>query len=384
MDSAKERYLETAKRYSQRDVASDALLRVAAIQTVQKDIGAAVATYSLVLNEFTNVLVTAQAYMGRGRAYYNKYQFELAMQDFAAVAETAPTRVDEARYYQILCLYGLGREPDALKAAEKYIIDFPSSSFFPDMLLWIGKFHFNRNDFAAAVKYFNKYVEGFPNRKWADTALLWSARALNNQGDFSAAIETITRFVKNYPDSARLSEARFVQATALIELARFDAAILLLDSVIESASESRWKQMAMLHKGNCLFALGAGNPLRYEEALAVYTAISQSGEQPSAVLIEIFYKIGRCLEKLERFDEAVDCYYSQVLLRYQRDNAAGTWYDEATLSLVMRAAFSAAEIFEKQGQYEQAIGILEKIVKSGSGAADEAQRRIGVINKIKD
>jgi tetratricopeptide (TPR) repeat protein len=383
LPEARSRYVETAERYPRRDVASDALLRTAAIQAAGKELDGAVETYTRVIRDFTNSTAVAAAYTGRGRVYYSQYRFENAMQDFAAVAEVAPDRVGEARYYLILCLYGLGRDADALESAEKYVTDFPASPLFPDMLLWLGKFHFNRGDYSSAGKYFADYATGFADRQWADAAVLWQARAMFNRGDYTAVIETVTRLVTRYPSSSRISEARFIQAQALTELARFDAAILLFDRILESDAQSRWGKMALLHKGNCLFALGAGNPVRFEEALAVYRSIALDADLTSSALIEIHYKIGRCLEKLERYEEAVDAYYSQVLLRYIRDRAAGTWHDETTLSLVVRASFSAAEIYEKQGRYEQAEGVLERIVKSGSAAADEARRRIAVLKKLR-
>lgn len=383
LKEAQTRYSEVAARYPHQDVAPDALLRVAAIQSAARELAAAIETYSLVIESFTNANLIAQAYMGRGKVYYGKYEFKNAMQDFAAVAEVAPTRLDEARYYLTLSLYGLGRDSDALESANAFVINFPNSQYFPDMLLWLGKFHFNRLDYAAARKYFDEFTVGFPERKWADTALLWEARSMFNSGDFTAAVETIARLVKLYPESLQIPEARFVQADALIELARFDAAILLLDGILASAPESKWGRLALLRKGNCLFALGAGNRLRYEEALATYRKMAQEAGLPSALLIELYYKVGRCLEKLERFDEAVECYYTEVLLRYLNESAAGAWYDETTLSLVVRAAFSAAEIFEKQGEYKKAVSVLQKIVNSGGLASEEALRRIEVLKKIR-
>ncbi|MDD2598071.1 MAG: tetratricopeptide repeat protein [Kiritimatiellae bacterium] len=377
------RYSEVAARYPHRDVAPDALLRVAALQSAARELAAAIETYSLVIESFTNANLMAQAYMGRGKVYYSKYEFKNAMQDFAAVAEVAPARLDEARYYLTLTLYGLGRDSDALDSANEFVINFPNSQYFPEMLLWLGKFNFNRLDYAAARKYFDEFAVGFPERKWAGTALLWEARAMFNSGDFTAAVETIARLVKLYPESPQIAEARFVQADALIELARFDAAILLLDGILAKAPESKWGRLALLRKGNCLFALGAGNRLRYEEALAAYRKMAQETGLPSALLIELYYKIGRCLEKLERFDEAVECYYTEVLLRYLQESAAGAWYDETTLSLVVRAAFSAAEIFEKQGEYKKAVSMLQRIVTSGGLASDEALRRIEVLKKLR-
>ena len=383
LEESRKLYMRVASRYPHLDVASDALLRVASIQTSVQELDQAVDTYSLIIKSFTNALVSAQAYMGRGKVYYSKYKFKAAMQDFAAAAEVIPARLDEARYFLTLSLYGLGRDRDALEAANAFVINFPDSHYFSDILLWLGKFKFNRQEYDDAIKYFDEFAVGFPEKKWADAALLWEARAMFNSGDFTKSVESIARMVKLYPKSTRMQEARFVQADALIELARFDAAILLLDGIIESDPESKWGRLSLLRKGNCLFALGAGNSLRYEEALAAYQKMAENEGLSSALQIELHYKSGRCLEKLERFDEAVECYYSEVLLRYLKESAAGTWYDETSLSLVVRATFSAAEIFEKQGEYQQAVSILQKIVNSGSLAVEEALRRIEVLKKIR-
>jgi tetratricopeptide (TPR) repeat protein len=383
MAAARKLYLQVASRYPHLDVAQDALLRVASILSSARELDKAIDTYSLIIKSFTNSLVSAKAYMGRGKVYYSKYQFQKAMQDFVAVSEVSPDRLDEARYFLTLTLFGLGRDTDALESANAFVINFPNSTYFADMLLWLGKFNFNRQDYAAAIKYFDEFAVGFPKGKWADAALLWEARSMFNSGDFTASVETIARMVNLYPQSIRISEARFVQADALIELARFDAAILLLEGILESAPDSKWGRLSLLRKGNCLFALGAGNSVRYEEALSDYQRMLEEKGLSAALLIELYYKSGRCLEKLKRFDEAVECYYSDVLLRYLRESSAGTWYDEISLSLVVRAAFSAAEIFEKQGEYQQAVSVLRKVEKSGTLAADEAIKRIEVLKKIR-
>ncbi|MFO7936155.1 MAG: tetratricopeptide repeat protein [Kiritimatiellia bacterium] len=382
LDAALERYLKISSRYPRKKEASDSLLRVASIYAARQELDQALDTYSMIVENFTDNDVAARAYMGRGKVYYSKYRFDKAMQDFAAFAEVVPGRIAEARYFQILCLYGLGRDSDALESASTFVVNYPDSRFFPDMLLWLGKFHFNRADYEKAIGYFNDYSTGFADRKWADAALVWKARALFFSGDYTDAIETIGELIKRYPDSLRITEARFIQAESLIEQARFDAAILLLDEIIEIDSESPWAQEALIRKGNCLFALGAGNRVRYEDALSVYgRALQIKGLTPAAV-IELYYKTGRCFEKLERYDEAVECYYSDVLIRYQKDKAAGTWYNKKTITLVVRAAFNVAEIYEKKGKYEQAVNVLERIRTVAGGASEEVSRRIKVLKKM--
>jgi len=378
---AEARYRQVAERFASRDVAPRALLRLAALQAESSAFDSAIETYTTIISSFAQKAVRSDALMGRGKVQYRTFRFDAAMQDFATVAESDPSRKDEARYLLTLCLYGLGRDKEARAAAAAYLLDFPESARLPDMILWLGKFDFNRGRFADARRFFLDYVSRWPANAWADAALLWAARAAFGDRDFTGAVEAVTRLVREYPQSARLAEARLLQADALMELARFDEAVLLLEQVIAQAPDSDWAGQARLRKGDCLFTLGADNSQRYQDALTVYRELLQQPGLTATAAMQLRFKIGRCLEKMKRLDEAIDQYYAEVMIRYQEDRAKGVWFDETCSSLFVRAAFNIAELYEQMGQPTQAIGVLQRALQSGVPGAEEARQRIERLRK---
>ncbi len=375
-NEARERYQLVAETYPDRAVAPQALLSLAAMQTEAGDIDDAVRTYKSVLDTYTQQPVRADAWMGRGKAHYRTYRFEAAMQDFAAVAENAPERRDEARFMMTLCLYGLGRDQEARAAAASFLLDFPESPRFPDMLLWLGKFDFNRGRYAEARRIFINYSDRWPTSRWADAALVWAARAAFAANDFTGTIELVTRMVRAHPQSTRLPEALLVQADALMELARYDEAVLLLDQVITQSAESEWARLALLRKGDALFAMGAGNSARYREALMAYRQMLTQNNLTPSLMLQLQFKAGRCLEKLKQIDEAIDQYYTEVIVRFLNERTRGTWFDERSTGLFVRAGFTVAELYEQKGHSDQAIRVLQRVAQSGVPGADEARQRI--------
>lgn len=374
-DEACARYRQVASTYPDREVAPKALLRLAAVQTEASSYDEAVQTYASILESFTQKSVRAEAWMGRGKVHFRMYRFDAAMQDFASVAETDPARRDEARYLLAHCLYGLGRDKEARAAGTSFLLEFPESKWLPDMYLWLGKFDFNHGKFEDARRFFLEYVTRWPGNTWADAALLWAARAAFAAADFTDAVEGVARLVREYPQSVRLSEARLLQVDALMELARFDEAVLLLDPIIAKTQDGHAED-ALFRKGDCLFAMGANNGVRYKEALYTYRELLLQENLSPLQVFQLHYKVARCLEKLKRVSEAIDEYYSEVIIRYQDERARGSWLDETCTSLYVRAVFNVAELYEQKGQPEQAVRILQRLLQPGVPGEEEARLRI--------
>jgi len=371
------RYRQVAEAYPSSEFAPRALLRLATLQLEAGDADAAIRIYTAVQTNAAHKAFRNDALIGRGKVHYTLYRFDAAMQDFAAVSEGGDAgRRDEARYVITLCLYALGRDKDAHMAASSFILDFPESRYLPDMVLWLGKFEFNRGRFAEARKLFLEYVTRWAKGDWADAALLWAARAAVGGTDFTGAVELVSRLVQEYPKSPRLTEARMTQVDALMELARFAEAILLLDQVITEAPDREWVAQAKHLKGDCLFALGADNTERCLRALASYRDALQEPSLTPSQRLQLHYKVGRCLEKLRRFDDAIETYYSEVVIHYLNARAAGVWYDDIAAGLFMRAAFNVADLYERRGQPDLAANVLGRVLQSDVSGKDEIRQRM--------
>ncbi len=375
-ENAEQGYLEVARQHPDHPLAPQAMLRLAALQSEAGQYKESIQTFSAILAGYQDKEIRMSAFLGRGKAHYRSYRFQDAMQDFAAIAENDPNHRDEARYMLTLCLYGVGRDKDARAAASAFIADFPESPRLADMTLWLGKFDFNQAQYKEAFNAFSSYFRRWPEERWADAALLWAARAAFFGNEFSECVETVSTLVRQFPQSQRIPEASLLQADALMEMARFEEAVVILDRVMNLSPDGEWCAAAWLRKGDCLYIMGADNNTRYEDAISAYQHRIKLGGNTPAMLMQINFKIGRCLEKLKRYDDAIDRYYSGVVVFYQEERAKGTWFNDASTSCLIRAVFSVAEIYERQHKYEPAVSILQRLMNLGVPGAEEARARI--------
>jgi hypothetical protein len=97
------------------------------------------------------------------------------------------------------------------------------------------------------------------------------------------------------------------------------------------------------------------------------------------LVLQANYKIGRSIQKLERTDDALDQYYTKVILRYFEDREKGVWHDQHAKVWFTRAVFNAADIMEAKGDWRGVVSILQKAIKAGVPAADEARERVNAI-----
>ena len=137
---------------------------------------------------------------------------------------------------------------------------------------------------------------------------------------------------------------------------------------------------ARLLRADALFATGADNPARYAAALDSYRSIRLGGTLSVSDRISVSFKIAKSLERLKRIDEAIDEYYTHVVLAYRSSRSKGETLDDGARAAFSRAAFRLADEYESRGRDYQAIHILELVVMSDVPAAGEAEKRIARIS----
>lgn len=369
-------FRQTTERYAGTSLAEQALLRLATLLSARNAVEAAVKTYGVALATTTNPAVRYEAQLGRGHANYRAYRFETALQDFTEAAAAAKGDGDgEAHYWQVMSLYSLGRDEESYRAGETFLTKFPQAPRLPDLLLWLAKYDYNRGRLQSACERFLLYAERWPDGMWSDAALLWAGRASFRLNDFTGAIEILGRLWKTHTESKRLAEGRFVQADALCELARFDEAVLLLGEVITRYPESDWVTPAWGRKGDALFSMGVDNPLRFEEAINAYREMLARRDITPAAALQGEFKIARCLEKLKRNTEAIEHYYTRVILKFLEQRTAGLPDADAAVWFT-RAAFNAADLLAQTGDTTAAIRILRRVSDIDVPGQAEARQRL--------
>jgi len=318
----------------------------------------------------------------RGRTLYREFRFAEAAKAFQEVAEADSASRPRMAYFEVLCLYGQGMDEAAGKRARELAETCENPKVKADSTLWLAKFLYNRGEWKEAGRLFVAFADMRPKDPATPEALTWASRAAFAENDFALAILRATRLVEHHPGSAFRSQALLVQGESLIELARFDEAVLVLEGVaISETTLPADRLTAQVLKADALFAMGADNPVRYQAALEAYRAVRFGGALSLSGQLAVSFKIARTLEKLKRVDEAIDQYYTQVVLAYHDGREKGERFDDEARADFSRAAFRLADEYESRGSDVQALNVLKLLADSDVPAAEEAARRMQRISK---
>ncbi len=387
-DEAGAIFVELMDTSSDADLAFAAGLRKAALESAACHFENAISIYTKLLKA-DSALTDSQrvdVLYRRGKAFYGAYRFAEAEADFAAVAKLQPARAAEMDYLSALCLYGAGRDEDAAAAVRKLLASGEvAGSLRAEVEFWLAKYEFGHRNYATALAGF---VSCATNASLSAGRRIESlgraARCCAAQSDYAGVVEFATRATTNSvavraisgktPETAAVAEVFVLQGEALMEMARFNEAVLVLSRAQHLETTPELVRRAAVLKADCLFAMGADDDRRYLQALDAYRAVLRDESLPPSQRLAVAFKVGRALEKLRRFEEAADQYYSQVVMAYYDGVNANTWFDGDACAFFTRAVFILADYYEARGEVRPAIRVLEYL--TGVPAAREARKRI--------
>ena len=360
-----------------------AMLRLASIDARSGRLADAIGKYDVLIssNRLSSADMTA-AYLGRGRACYRIYRFSDAIKDFSTVAKRAPEMSDGMRFLEALCLYGAGKDVDAKAVVSALMDSTKDESLRADLMLWCAKDEYNNGKYGEARTHFERYAETCKDGKRKADALLWAARCSSALTEYSKAVDLATQ-AANADASNRtfFVETLLVQGEAVMELGRYAEAAQLFERAAVKEEEGPNALKVAILKGDALYAMGAGDAKRYEEAIAAYRAVpAVRGLSPDRS-IEVAFKLGRAYEKIRCTKEAMDQYYKGVVLAYAEWAAKGTSLNVATRTFFARSAFMLADYYESGGNFRAAMKILDKVVAANIPASEEAKKRIEELKK---
>lgn len=351
-----------------------AWLGLALVREDQGHWAQAVAAYDRVAVVASGTVWHAQAWSGRGLLLYRTGKFPEALTTFDELLEHFPgdRLAEQAFYMRGWCLYLMHKESDALKIARQFIEKYPQSAWAPDVLFWLGEFAFNHGDPAGAEHQFAELARTYPKSELADKALFWAGRAAAAASQHLRALEYCTQLAKLYPESAKLAETRFAQGDALSELGKFSDSILAFEEVINKYPNSYLANLARGRRGDCEFTLANEDKSRYADALSDYRAVLDSPTADRDLKWQAEFKIGRCLEKQGKIAEALERYLA-VVYTFLAERQKGQHGDPLWFT---RAAFNAAEIQEKTGDWRKAVQLYQRVADAGVPASSEALQRL--------
>ena len=327
-------------------------------------------------------VVNARELEAKGRGHYRDFKFAEAAVAFAEAGRADSSRQERMAYFSALCQYGLGHDDAAEKAIRDLLGTIRDREVRCEATLWLAKFLYNRREWKEAGRLFAAVSAERANPSAAAEALLWAARAAFFDGNYGQAIQLSADVAERYADSKVKPQALMVQGEALVEMSRFDEAVLVFDRILVAEDVRQDDRVrAKMLKADALYAMGSDNPSRYAAALEVYRDVRFAGDLSASERLLLSFRIARSLDKLKRTEEALDQYYTQVVLAYREGRLAGGHFTDEARAVFSKSAFRLADEYENRGQDRQALGILELVAESDVPAADEAVRRIDRIGR---
>ena len=354
--------------------AARAWLGLALVREDQGRWDQAIAAYDRVVTAASGTVWHAQAWSGRGLLYYRTGKFAEAYVTFVNLLKQFPNDrlAEQAFYMRGWCLYLMRKETEALQIATEFTTNYPQSAWAPDVLFWLGEFQFNHANYAVAENQFATLAKKYPKSELADKALFWAGRATASAGQHMRALDYYSQLAKLYPDSAKLIETRFAQGDALSELGKFADAIVVFEEIVKKNPNSYLANRALGRRGDCEFTLASEDKTRYADAMADYRQVLDSPTADRDLKWQAEFKLGRCLEKQGKSAEALERYLA-VVYAFLAERQKGQYGDPLWFT---RAAFNAAEIQEKTGDWRKAVHLYQRVVEAGVPASQEALQRM--------
>lgn len=354
-----------------------AALRAADVMRAGGQWEAALDKYTEIGKTYTNRAASAVSLHQRGLVLFQLQRYTEALEAFEQVMDDYPEseHVPQATFMRGFCLYWQGQLAEAVEACRNFIEQYPDSEWAPKVIFWLAEQYYNQGDYVQAEPLFMQIADTFKQNPLAPRALYWGGRSVAAQANYVTAIERYSAVAKEYPGSDVLPQTRFAQGDALSELGQFARAILAFDEIIKNYPESHLVSPAWGRKGDCQFSLAAEDPVRYAEAMNSYQAILDRPSASFSLKLQAEYKLGRCLEKTEVFDQAFNRYmnavYTFINENVERSPDSVLWFT--------RAASGAAALKEREKDWEKAVQVYERVIEAGVPAGEEAQKRISRI-----
>ncbi len=378
-DVALPHFKQIIKRYPFDEFADKSRLEIGRIYVRQGEWEKAMETYKFIDRSDAKDQLKADALTRMAIIYYKTADYEEAYKLFNTIRAKFPESKEavQAFFMRGFCLLHLGKPDEALKICHEFLEKYPESEWITEVMFWAGKYYYNEAKYKDAELSFASIADLYPNHEITPHALYWAGRSATAQDQFTKALEYYSTLAKDHPNSPRLAEARFAQGEVLSELGEFSRAILAFDEVIKNYPTSIWSDLARGRKGDCNFALGADNPIRYKEAKAAYQMLLQSATAPADAKLQAMYKIGRCDEKMDKITDALSKYmeviYAYLNGEFDKSQSNTLWFT--------RAAFSAGAIKEEAEDWREAVNIYNRIIEANVPAADEARKRVESIQQ---
>jgi len=122
----------------------------------------------------------------------------------------APGEAEQEAYDQAFLALRETRYADAAEGFDRFLVDYPDSSYAPNALYWLGEVYYVTRDFETALGQFQRLLEEYPDSSKEPDALLKIGFSHYELGRWERARAALEQVIADHPGTnyARLAENR--------------------------------------------------------------------------------------------------------------------------------------------------------------------------------
>jgi soluble lytic murein transglycosylase len=208
--------------------------------------------------------------------------------------------------------------------------NYPESARRAEALFQLGRGYFLENDFVEAAKWYDRAHDEFPRTDEGEQGFYYVGHAYQYMGDADRAIDRYEAFLKEYPNSDYVGYAHLNAIDTLRSAGRLEEALAWAARAQTNVNDPFIAVSGLFQDAKIRLTQGD-----YAQALARFTALKSrnlnvSGKTATTNLPEVSFMRAYSLEKLGRFDEAINEY---LALPELREGAAGYYGHRASARL---------------------------------------------------
>lgn len=283
-------------------------------------------------------------------------------------ASTAP-RAAALAAAEIFAADNSGSKPrgELVVACGNFLAKYPDAPEAPDIAFKLAELHARGGDHAAAETILAGLAEKLPDAESASLAKFLAAQAASRSMSDAATDRALVWFNELAQGQSSLRHrARFEQASLLLRQRKFADALALQDSILASDPPPEVRHAARMERGDILFALGAADPAKLDEAAAAYELVASDKTAPPDWRDQATCKYAAALARRGKTEKAL-ALYRLILDRPPAEGSDQFWF--------LKAGLEAGHLLEEQKDWPAAVAIYDRMASASGVQSKDLEQR---------
>jgi soluble lytic murein transglycosylase len=256
-------------------------------------------------------------------------------------------------------IYQFNRDFNDARLHYKAIIEnYPESGIVPDAVFQIGRGYMQQGEFVDAVQWFERIQEQFPDHPVAKDALMQAASCYSKTAKYKEAVARYRKFIERYTDDERLDRAYLNIVDVYRDEGEEQDSLQWAIATAQVFKGKPSEAIAVFTQARIYLAGGdSANALAALDRLKTYPDLGGIKAPGGTNVAEVAFLRGYALEKLQRYDEAIEAYLSVPDGRSEYYGGRATerllilsGLDNAKNSIVRKTAILSADARSKDAE----------------------------------